>query len=143
MMFTAQTITDIAVLFVLASAAGAGIGGAGLLVVYLTLIHGMDQVQAQALNLAFFVLSALSSAAVQIKNRTLPDLRLIMFCSAASIPGVFFGTYLRNMMSNDVLRMAFGALLLITAFIVLRKEFKTKPLLLKYHNNAKKKKDDR
>lgn len=133
-------IMDIFVLLILAAAVGAGVGGGGLLVVYLTLLRDFAQVPAQAVNLAFFIISAISSAAVQMKNHTLPDLRLILLCSGAAIPGVFLGTFLRNQMSGDSLRMAFGALLLITAFIILRREFKAEPILRRHHKNAEKRK---
>lgn len=122
-------ITDLIVLLILAAAVGAGVGGGGLLVVYLTLFRSFEQVPAQAVNLAFFILAAAASAAVQMKNHTLPSLRLILICSGAAIPGVFLGTFLRSQMSESTLRLAFGALLLITAFIILRREFRPEPLL--------------
>lgn len=117
---------DIVALLVLAAASGAGIGGGGLLVVYLTQLRGMAQVPSQALNLAFFILSALSSAAVQKKHGTLPDLKATAFCSAAAIPGVLLGTHLRGMMTGDGLRTAFGVLLLITGGAVMWKEIRGK-----------------
>lgn len=117
-------ITDIIVLLILAAATGAGIGGGGLLVVYLTLFRGYEQIPAQALNLAFFILSAFSSAALQWKNHSLPALRLIALCASAAIPGVFVGTFVRNQLSGSSLRVIFGVLLLITGGSVLWKEFK-------------------
>lgn len=119
-------IADIIVLIVLAAAAGAGVGGGGLLVVYLTLFRDMPQVPAQALNLAFFILSAASSAAVRMKKGTLPDLRLTAFCSAAAIPGILLGSYLRSIMTGDTLQTAFGILLIITGVSVMLKELKPK-----------------
>lgn len=117
-------IADIIVLLLLAAATGAGIGGGGLLVVYLTLFRGYEQISAQAINLAFFILSAFSSAALQWKNHSLPSLRLIALCSAAAIPGVFVGTFVRNQLSGNSLRAIFGVLLLITGLSVLWKEYR-------------------
>lgn len=118
--------TDIIVLIILAAAAGAGVGGGGLLVVYLTLFRDMAQVPSQALNLAFFILSALSSAAVRMKKGSLPDLRAIAFCSASAIPGVLLGTYLRGIITGGTLRIIFGVLLIITGGSVMFKEIKGK-----------------
>lgn len=117
---------DIIALLILAAASGAGIGGGGLLVVYLTQLRGMAQIPAQALNLAFFIISALSSAAVQRKHGSLPDLKLTAFCSTAAIPGILLGTYLRGMMTGGGLRTIFGVLLLITGGGIIIKEVKMK-----------------
>jgi len=131
-------ILDILVLFVLAAAVGAGVGGGGLLVVYLTLARGFEQISAQAVNLAFFIVSALASACMQAKHRTMPDLRLIFLVSGAAIPGVLIGTAVRDMLSGYALRMIFGILLLITAFLVLRREF---PPIISLHMSKKKNSD--
>ena len=56
------------VLFLLAAASGMGIGGGGLLVVYLTVIHASDQASAQAFNLLFFIIAATTSAIIKYKK---------------------------------------------------------------------------
>lgn len=119
-------ITDIIVLLILAIATGAGIGGGGLLVVYLTMFRNFDQVSAQAINLAFFILSAFASAAVQRKRGNLHDLKSIVFCATFAIPGVICGTLLRNKLTGDTLSTIFGILLLITGGVVLFREIKAK-----------------
>ncbi len=103
----------------LACAAGAGIGGGGLLTVYLTLALDMGQIQAQALNLAAFVLSALSSSVIQYKNRTMPDIKLILLCSLSALPGVLLGTAIRDSIPSGLLRLVFGIVLTVAGITVL------------------------
>lgn len=121
---------DLLVLFILAVAVGAGVGGGGLLVAYLTLYRGFDQLPAQAVNLAFFIVAALSSALFQAKNRTLPHPRLIAVTALSALPGVFLGSRIRDGISSDSLGMFFGLFLIFTAFLVLRREFPSSGLLL-------------
>ncbi len=122
-------LLDIIVLLILAVAVGAGVGGGGLLVAYLTLCRGFDQLPAQAVNLAFFVVAALASALFQAKNRTLPHPRLIAVTALAALPGVFLGSRIRGGFSSDSLGTFFGLFLIFTAFLVLRREFPSSGLL--------------
>ncbi len=122
-------LITIIVAVLLACVAGAGIGGGGLLTVYLTLALDMGQIQAQALNLAAFVLSALSSSVMQYKNRTMPDLKLILLCSGSAIPGVLIGTGIRDNIPSGLLRLVFGVVLTVAGFAVLISDVK-KSLLL-------------
>lgn len=124
-------IADLLVLLILAAAVGAGVGGGGLLVVYLTMLRGFGQVEAQAVNLAFFIVAALSSAVLQKKKGTLPPLGLILLASAAALPGVFLGSGIRDLMPQSALRLVFGFLLLVTALLILRREFPPMPLVLR------------
>ncbi len=120
---------DLLVLFILAVAVGAGVGGGGLLVVYLTLCRGFEQLPAQAINLAFFIVAALSSALFQAKNRTLPNPRLIAITALSALPGVFLGSRIRDSISSDSLKIFFGLFLIVAAFLVLRREFPSSGLL--------------
>ena len=46
-----------------------GLGGGGILIIYLTLIKGLPQTQAQGMNLVFFIPIALSALIMHTKNR--------------------------------------------------------------------------
>ena len=92
---------------------GCGMGGGGLLVVYLTMACGMAQGDAQALNLFFYVIASTSSALLLLRRRAV-DPRLVMLCAAAGIPGAYFGSVLREMISVGLLQKIFGVLLVVT-----------------------------
>lgn len=112
-------LLDIAAVLILSAAAGCGIGGGGLLVVYMTLFLDIGQISAQASNLLMFIFSAASSAVVQSKKHALPPLKLILLCSSCAIPGVFLGTYLRNFFPETALKTFFGSVLILAGLSVL------------------------
>ena len=64
-----NTVIDLAVFLLLGILYGCGMGGGGLLVVYLTLVRGMAQGDAQALNLFFYIAASLVSAFILLKKR--------------------------------------------------------------------------
>ena len=55
-------LLDIIVSFAIALLSGLGVGSGGLLVIYLTLYAGTPQLQAQGVNLVFFLFSILAFA---------------------------------------------------------------------------------
>lgn len=114
-------IIPYAVMFLIASATGCGIGSAGLLVVYLTLVCGFDQKTAQAQNLVFFIIAASSSLFLQIKKYGKIRWRAVILCSLAAIPGILLGTSIRESLSDGILRLTFGILLVIVGLIVMLK----------------------
>jgi len=114
------------VLFLLAAASGMGIGGGGLLVVYLTVIHASDQASAQAFNLLFFIIAATTSAIIKYKKGSIGSLKNTAICSALAIPGIFAGTALRNILPIPFIRTMFGVMLILTGAIVLFREIRKK-----------------
>ncbi len=104
--------SDFIVMLILAAASGCGIGGGGLLIVYLTLFKGVNQTAAQAVNLLFYIISAGASAVYRIKRKSAENLRSALFCSAIAIPGVYLGSVIRNNISESYLQVIFGALLI-------------------------------
>lgn len=115
---------DYAVLLLLGTAAGCGIGGGGLLVVYLTLVYGTEQTTAQAVNLLFFLIAALISAVVQSRNGSSLSLRTVTFCALCAVPGVFLGSRIRSVLSLDSLRSVFGVILILTGITVFFRQFR-------------------
>lgn len=103
---------DIAAAFLTAALAGMGVGGGGLLVIYLTLAREMPQLEAQGINLLFFLSSALPAIAVNLKKRRL-DFRRILLTAA---PGAIFavlGALLASKINAAVLRKVFGGLMIL------------------------------
>lgn len=128
-----MAILDYAVLLILGTAAGCGIGGGGLLVVYLTLVYGTEQTTAQAVNLLFFLIAALISAVVQSRNGSAPSFRTVAFCAFCAIPGVFLGSRIRGSLSLGALRSVFGVILILTGVLVFFRQFR-QPLRRLFHS---------
>ena len=114
-------MTAFIIVLILSMAAGCGIGGGGLLVVYMTLALSFEQNAAQATNLLLFIVSAVSSAVVQMKDKALPQMKVMLFCSLAAFPGALLGTFLRGYFSERGLRVFFGYVLVFAgAGVILR-----------------------
>lgn len=96
----------------LAGAAGAmGLGGGSVLLIYLTLIAGIPQLEAQGINLVFFLPCALIALLFHmkgglLKRRTLP-------CVVTGLIGAAAGAFLAGSMGDALLRKCFAVLLLI------------------------------
>lgn len=99
--------------FLAAILSGLGIGSAGLFVLYLTLIAGYAQPEAQALNLLFFLLSAGASLLMHIRERRIPW-RVVWFLIACAIPGALLGSYLVRILDATIIRKLFGGMLVVT-----------------------------
>ncbi len=104
-------IFDLLVMFILAVASGCGVGGGGLLVVYLTLVKNVGQTAAQAVNLLFYIISAVSSTAFGGLGGDRDGFRAGLFCAGIAIPGAYLGSIVRGNISDSALRAVFGLLL--------------------------------
>ena len=108
----------VTVTLVVAMLSGLGVGSAGLLVAYLTLVEGTPQITAQAINLLFFLFS--SGAALLIHTlRTRLLWRYILLLIPTGLLGSFLGVYLAGVLPQQLLRRLFGILLIISGSIAL------------------------
>ena len=93
--------------------AGLGVGGGSLLIIYLTLVRGMEHPQARILNLLFFLPSAIVASIFRWKQgkldfkKVLPA--IIAGCIAAGVCSFFSST-----MDIGLLKKLFGGLLILT-----------------------------
>lgn len=99
--------------FLSAVLSGLGIGSAGIFVLYLTLVAGYAQPEAQAINLLFFLLSAGAALLLHIRSRKIP-VRVVLFLVACAIPGALAGSYLVRILNAGLLRKLFGGMLVVT-----------------------------
>ena len=99
--------------FLAAILSGLGVGSAGLFVLYLTLMAGYSQPEAQALNLLFFLLSAGAALLLHIRARRIPW-RVVLFLIACAVPGALAGSYLVRVLDASVIRKLFGGMLIVT-----------------------------
>jgi uncharacterized membrane protein YfcA len=92
---------------------GLGTGGGSLLILWLTLVLGMTQPEARAINLMFFIPSALVACFFRWRQGRLDIKKVLPAIIAGSIAsGVF--TFLSRDMDTALLQKFFGGLLLLT-----------------------------
>ena len=92
---------------------GIGVGGGSLLMLWLTIVSGVDHADARCVNLLFFIPAALTACCFRIKQGSvhiktiLPEIMAGCICSAlCSWAGAFLDT--------QILKKMFGILLIIT-----------------------------
>jgi uncharacterized membrane protein YfcA len=98
---------------VLGFLSGIGVGGGGLLMLWLTLILGMEHTQARIINLLFFIPSAVIASVFRWKQGNLDFKKvlpaIISGCIAAGLFSIF-----SEKIDVTILKKLFGFLLLIT-----------------------------
>lgn len=89
-----------------------GFGGGSVLLMYLTGIAGIEQKQAQGINLIFFLATGFSGLIVNIKKGLIDKgswRELIKF----ALPGMLIGFMLLGLLPSFYLRKIFGVVLLL------------------------------
>ena len=118
-----MAILDFLISVLVASLAGMGIGGGGLLVIWLVLVREMPSQSAQAVNLVFFVVSAVCALPIHLKRRSL-DAHRILFLTASAIPGVWVGCQLASVLPETAARRCFGYFLLLSGIMQAYRQIK-------------------
>lgn len=111
---------DLIIGFLAGFAGGLGVGGGGILLLYLTAFAGTEQLPAQGINLIFFLPTAAAALFLHFKNGFV-KWKTVLFAVLFGIPGVFLGSFLAGNLDKTLLRTAFALLLL---FIGLREFFR-------------------
>ena len=101
-----------ALAFLSAALAGMGVGSAGLLVVYLTWIGHRPQLEAQQLNLIFFIASSLVALLIHLLQKRL-DFRVILLCTLPACLGAVGGAAIARASREVPLSRAFGILMIL------------------------------
>lgn len=92
---------------------GLGIGGGSLLILWLTMVMGIEPEIARGMNLIFFIPTALISCIIRYRQGTVSLRRLVPAMAAGCITaGVF--SLLSMRLHDALLRKLFGIILLIT-----------------------------
>lgn len=89
-----------------------GVGGGVILIVYLTVIAGIDQLTAQGINLIFFLPIAFLSVIIHRKNKLIDIKKLIPAMITGSICSVI-GAVLAELIGGDILRKGYGIFVII------------------------------
>lgn len=111
-------IFDLLAGFITATLAGLGIGGGGLLVIYLSLVRHMPQLQAQGINLVFFLLASSAALIIHIKKKRINWKRWAGAALFGAI-GALAGCWTALRLDPNFIRKIFGALLVVSGIIEL------------------------
>lgn len=93
--------------------AGLGTGGGSLLLLWLTLLAGVEADTAQTVNLLFFLTSAASVSLLRLRKGNL-QIKKILPGILAGCAGAAAFSVLGRYLNAEILKMAFGVLLLLT-----------------------------
>ncbi len=91
--------------------AGLGVGGGSLLVLWLTLIVGIDHPQARIINLMFFIPAAIITSVFRWRQGSLEFKKVIPAIIAGCLAAAAF-SWLARHLELDILKKIFGGLLL-------------------------------
>lgn len=98
---------------VLGFLAGLGVGGGSLLILWLTMVLGMDQNMARGINLLFFLPSAAIACLFRWKQGCIPWKQILPAILTGCIAaGVF--SWIGTMLDMELLKKLFGGLLILT-----------------------------
>lgn len=92
--------------------ASLGVGGGMILIIYLTVFAGFDQLAAQGINLIYFIPIALLSVVIHTKNKLIEWKKII----PAIVIGVAFaalGTYAAERIGSPALKKIFAVFILL------------------------------
>ena len=95
-------------------ASGTGMGGGTILISLLTLMCGIEQHIAQAINLIFFIPTSITAIIVNIKNKNI-NLKTAIIIAIFGILGAIIGANLSISTNVGKLKKLFGIFLLIIA----------------------------
>lgn len=93
---------------------GTGMGGGTILIFLLTFLCGMEQHQAQATNLIFFIPTSIVAIIVNIRNKNI-DFKVAAIISIFGILGAIIGANLSVHTDVKSLRRCFGIFLAVIA----------------------------
>lgn len=116
-------VLDVLASFFAAVLAALGVGGGGLLVIYLVLVLNMGQHAAQGVNLIFFIVASLAALPFYIKKKRVRSYVALVF-SSVGILGACLGCFLSARTSPERVRFYFGLMLVGAGGIALFKSLK-------------------
>ncbi len=104
-------IVEMIASFLIAALSGMGVGSAGLFVVWLTVADNMPQLEAQGLNLYFFLFSSSASLIIHLRKRKILW-RVVILMTIFGVAGALIGTLLAAHTNPSLLSRLFGLMLL-------------------------------
>ena len=89
-----------------------GLGGGGILIIYLSLFTGTEQLKAQGINLIFFIPIGILSIIIYAAKKQI-KWKIALKTAAFGVIGAVIGMLLADLIGGDVTGKIFGALLII------------------------------
>ena len=105
-------IFDIIAAVVSGMAASLGIGGGGILIIYLTLFASMEQLKAQGLNLLFFIPCGIIAIIIHLKNKLI-DKKYTLPLICGGVVGALLGNFLATKINTDILGKIFAIFIIL------------------------------
>ncbi len=96
--------------FASAFIASMGLGGGGVLMLYLSAFTNISQLKAQGINLIFFLPIGLASILTHLKNKLI-NKKIALLMILGAVPFAALGASLSPLVSQDVLRKILAAFL--------------------------------
>lgn len=107
-----MNLLDSIIAFLCAVLSALGMGGGGILLIYLTLFLGLEQQSAQGINLVFFIPIAAVAIFIHARNGLI-KWKVTLKCVLPGFLGVYIGWKLAMALEPELLSKLFGGLLLI------------------------------
>lgn len=92
--------------------ASLGVGGGMILIIYLTVFEGLDQLSAQGINLLFFIPIAALSVIIHTKNKLI-DWRKIIPAIITGVVGAIAGAFLAEYLGSAAIKKIFAVFILL------------------------------
>lgn len=107
--------------------ASMGLGGGGILIIYLTIFAGIEQSVAQGINLVFFIPISIVAIIIYYKKKLI-SWKIAITASIFGIIGAISGALLSSIIDSSILSKIFGGLLFVIGLNQLfsRKKSKSK-----------------
>ena len=111
-------LTDFLVLLACSVISSMGLGGGGLLILYLIGIRGISQLTAQGINLFFFVPCSVLSVIIYIKNGLVKPKKLLPMLAGSAL-GALGGSLIVSRIGADALKTLFAVFLIVSGTALL------------------------
>lgn len=105
-------IWDIAASFLSGIIGAMGFGGGGILILYLTLYRNLSQLNAQGVNLIFFIPSAVAALIMHTKNKLI-DWKIALKYILYGLIGVIIGCFAIRFIDEKIIGKIFAVILII------------------------------
>lgn len=93
---------------------GLGMGGGTILILILTIFFNMEQHVAQAINLIFFIPTAIIAIYINNKQKLL-EIKTGILIGGVGVIGAIIGAIISNKLNSNYLKKCFGVFLVIIA----------------------------
>lgn len=107
-----MTILTFIAAFLTGLLASLGVGGGMVLIIWFTAVMGMSQLEAQGINLLFFLPIALLSVIIHRKNGLI-DLKRLVPAFFTGAVGAAAGAYFAKLMGSELLGKVFAVFILL------------------------------